>query len=237
MVTNCNRFGYARLDDENDIIIKVKPISILASYVNGFVSDNFNVIESYDFFTKRQEKCSVPPSVCFYYNENNTYFDKSQDAFGQLTGKYESTDLDGGKIIRYLSNGQLHREGDRPAQIEYYKNGNKEYETWAVNNEIHREGDKPAQIEYYENGNKYHEKWLINGQHHREGDKPAQIKYYKNGNKECESWSVNDELHRDGDRPAKIEYYENGNKKYEEWWVNGRFYRNGDQPRGAYIGI
>jgi hypothetical protein len=48
---NCIRFGYARL--ENDIIIKVKPILILESYVNGFWCGKYTIIESYDFFTKR----------------------------------------------------------------------------------------------------------------------------------------------------------------------------------------
>jgi hypothetical protein len=48
MTTNCNRFGYIRFTD--NVIVKVKPTTIKKSYVNGFQSDNFTVIESYDFF-------------------------------------------------------------------------------------------------------------------------------------------------------------------------------------------
>ena len=182
----------------------------------------------------------VPGSVgefLFYYNENDAYFNYGYYTFGQFTGKYESTDIYGHKFFRYLSNGQLHRDGDEPADICYYAdysnpqklkipgNGNKLYETWYVNGQYHRDGDSPAQIYYHENGNKQSETWYVNGLRHRDGDSPADIEYYAdysnpqklkipgNGNKKIEQWYVNDKCHRDNDLPAEICYYENGEQK------------------------
>ena len=77
----------------------------------------------------------------------------------------------------YYKNGELHRDGDKPAFIcsggtkWYYKNG-----------DLHRDGDKPAIIYSYGT-----EEYYKNGKLHRNGDKPAIIGsygtkgYYKNG--------------------------------------------------------
>jgi len=213
--TNCNRFGYARLDD--DVIIKVKPASILKSYVNGFWCNKYTIIESYDFFTKRQKDVpsDVTKNMFCCYNETDTYFSRGFNKFGQLTGKYESTDINGLKTVMYLSNGKLNRDNDLPADIGYYENGNKRYEIWYVNGQCPRDGDLPTYVAYYEDGNKLFETWFVNGQFHRDGDRPAKICYYENGNKRSEEWYVNGQLHRDGDEPTDILYYQNGKKQYE----------------------
>lgn len=67
--------------------------------------------------------------------------------------------------------GQLHREGDKPA-IEY-ANGDK---CWFQNGKRHRNGDQPAAE--CANGDKH---WYQNGKLHRNGDQPA-IEY-ASGNK------------------------------------------------------
>jgi len=226
---NCNRFGYTCLD--NYVIVKVKPTSIENLYVNGFQSNEYTVIESYDFFTKRQKDihCTVTDRG-FYYNETDAFFNKIYDTFGQLTGKYEYADMDGYKTVCYLANGKLHRDNDLPAEICYYEDGNKLYESWYVNGQRHRDGDSPAEICYYEDGNKLSETWVVNEQLHRDGDLPAQIYYHENGNKRSKTWYVNGRRHRDGDQPAKISYYQNGNKRSETWYINDQFCRDGDQP-------
>ena len=66
-------------------------------------------------------------------------------------------------------------------RVYYYENGEKMYEEWFRNGQLHREGNKPAYIKYYENGKKEYETWWKNGQRHREGDKPAWIEYEKEG--------------------------------------------------------
>jgi hypothetical protein len=68
-----------------------------------------------------------------------------------------------GTELWHNKNGQLHREGDKPAVI--YSNGDK---CWCKNGKLHRENN-PAVV-YYDGG----EAWYLNGQQHREGG-PAVI--------------------------------------------------------------
>ena len=70
----------------------------------------------------------------------------------EKTENYKVTDKYG-NIRWYNKDGQLHREGDKPAYIE--ANGDKGY---YINGLLHREGDKPAYIEA--NGNK---SYYLNG--------------------------------------------------------------------------
>jgi antitoxin component YwqK of YwqJK toxin-antitoxin module len=147
------------------------------------------------FFTKQVNSCIIYDLWYFYCNETDAYLSKDYYSFGKLTGKYESTDLHGEKIIRYISNGHLNSEDDKPAFISYYANGNKRNETWRLNGQLHREDDRPAYIHYYPNGNKQLETWYVNDHRHREGDKPAKIHYHGNGNKQYEELWVNDKLH------------------------------------------
>ena len=127
----------------------------------------------------------------------------------------------------FNANGQLHREGDSPALIQYdemFKYLREE--TWFKNGKKHREGDLPAQICYYwneKNKTKLYETWFINDEIFRKGDLPARISYYENGNKKSEWWVRNKKNHRENDLPACIEYYENGNKKTERWAQNGEY--------------
>jgi len=90
-------------------------------------------------------------------------------------------------------------------------------EAHRIGNIFHREGDKPAYIEYYENGNMRHEEYRIYGNNSREGDKPAVVNYYKNGNVRFEEYRINGKYYREGDNPNKIEYSEDGNIIIEIW--------------------
>jgi hypothetical protein len=53
------------------------------------------------------------------------------------------------KVIRYLKNGQLHRDNDFPAFIS--RNG--KLQIWFQNGQIHRENNQPAYVYLEENGN------------------------------------------------------------------------------------
>lgn len=141
------------------------------------------------------------------------------------------TDRHGG--IRYLNEfGQLHREGDLPAEINhlgtfFYKNG-----------ALHRDNE-PAFI------NSHQEIYFQNGIRHREGDLPAAIHFIKNkdGTKEvtAQEYYKKDILHRDNG-PALIwssgsyQHYNNGllhnengpachyvenGKTVDEYWLKG----------------
>ena len=134
---------------------------------------------------------------------------------------------------------KLNREGDLPTVIFYYKNGNKERESWYKNNVLIKS------IFYSENEKKEKEEWYDEYKNiHREGDLPAVIWYYENGTKERESWYKNGIYHRD-DRdsnsenketnfPAIIEYYENGLYKRKQWYRNGKLNRDNNLPQDVF---
>jgi len=86
----------------------------------------------------------------------------------------QAMDSDG--ILTYRdSDGQPHRDGDKPAVIAF--DGNR----WFKHGQLHRDGDKPAIN--LKSGTKY---WYKNGQIHRDNDLPAVE--YSNGRK---TWFVN----------------------------------------------
>ena len=57
--------------------------------------------------------------------------------------------------------------------INYYKNGNKQWERWSLNGKLHRL-DGPAFIAYYESGQIQREEWYIDDDKHKIGS-PAII--------------------------------------------------------------
>jgi len=133
------------------------------------------------------------------------------------------------KTMEYYENDRLHREGDKPASIYYFKNGTVESEVYFLNGNIHRDGDKPAMIYYNENGYIESESYHINDRCCRDGDKPAIIQYYPSESGEnikCVIYK-NNKCHREDDKPAIIKYYKNGNIKYEKYFVDGQNYRDG----------
>lgn len=138
--------------------------------------------------------------------------------------------------------GEIHRDGDMPAVIWYYRDELNDdgshkimQEKWYKNGELHRDGDMPAHIEYYHDTNPITgtqkisgEEWYKDGELHRYGDLPAGIQYRSQLNDDGtqkiieEAWFKDGELHRDGWKPAAIEYDINGNVISEHYWVNGR---------------
>jgi hypothetical protein len=78
-----------------------------------------------------------------------------------------------------------------PTFVEYYENGQIEYQEWLVNGKRHNENG-PAHINYYKNGQIHYQSWKINGEFHNENG-PAIIRYYENGKIEYQSWYINGE--------------------------------------------
>jgi len=65
--------------------------------------------------------------------------------------------------------------------IRYYEDSKISKERWLKNGDLHRDGDKPAEIGYYcSNGNESHRSWYMYGERHRGGGKPASISYFEN---------------------------------------------------------
>jgi antitoxin component YwqK of YwqJK toxin-antitoxin module len=113
----------------------------------------------------------------------------------------------------WFENNQLVKE------IDYYNNGQKEYEAYYLNNKWHRE-DGPAIQFWYQNGQKEYEAYYLNNKFHRENG-PACQGWYENGQKEYEEYLLNDKLHRENGH-AKQCWYEDGQKKYEFYYLNGK---------------
>lgn len=149
------------------------------------------------------------------------------------------------------SQGQLHRESDKPAVM--FADGT---QAWYQNGKLHRAGDKPAWVSVNSSNS-----WWKHGQLHRDNDKPAYIQ--DNGS---QSWYVNGEctrrmipstgFHVYPTPPTEItyrgdKYWMNSNGRYHrvddmpavihhdgtlEWWVNGERHRDPaiDKPAIMY---
>jgi antitoxin component YwqK of YwqJK toxin-antitoxin module len=121
----------------------------------------------------------------------------------------------GKKIISYLKeewfdkDGKLNRE-DGPANTEYYKNGNIEFELYSLNGKFHRE-DGPATVYYYENGSIFSKFYYLNGQINRE-DGPATIYYCETGGILSENYYLNGIQYSKKDYLEKIKDLNSCNK-------------------------
>jgi hypothetical protein len=117
--------------------------------------------------------------------------------------------LTGPAGTQWFLDGELHRDGDLPANI--LPDG----EEWYRNGKLHRDGDKPAVVRAGVS------KWYKDGLLHREGDRPA----YVDTARGIKKWCVNGELHREGDKPAV-----KCGEDVRHWYVRGRRHRDGDAP-------
>jgi len=60
-------------------------------------------------------------------------------------------------------------------KIDYYPNGQKQYEVWYLNGKEHRE-DGPSYQYWYENGQKWYEEWYLNGNYYLREDWVEELK-------------------------------------------------------------
>jgi antitoxin component YwqK of YwqJK toxin-antitoxin module len=107
-----------------------------------------------------------------------------------------------------------------PTNVEYYENGQIQYQIWYINGELHNENG-PAIIKYYETGKIQYKFWKINGLPHNENG-PASICYYENGEIKSQEWYINGLSHNENG-PSIISFYENGKIHYQSWWINGTY--------------
>jgi hypothetical protein len=74
-MNTCKRFGY--ICTNNDVIVKVKPITVEKYFENGFICCDFEIIEIYNFFTKEYvneanlHRITLPLYTYFVYNEHD----------------------------------------------------------------------------------------------------------------------------------------------------------------------
>lgn len=125
--------------------------------------------------------------------------------------------------------GRVHRNGDKPAVIEYGIYGTLLSEEWIKNGQFYRSFDSPALIWYYSNGKFRMRKWFIKDKGPRLNDQPSLIFYYENGQIQDEWWLEDDKFHRI-DKPCEIGYYKNGKIREEQWKQHDVHYREGGKP-------
>jgi len=78
--------------------------------------------------------------------------------------------------------GVEHRaDGKRSSFGIYKETGTYIFQNWRVQGELHREQDLPAEIDYYPNGTVSARKWYRRGRLHRDGNKPARLEYDESG--------------------------------------------------------
>jgi hypothetical protein len=158
-----------------------------------------------------------------------------------------------GEMNYHYINGELHREGDKPAV--YSDSG--DHEEYHVGGILHRDGNKPAfrikdnyldHTEYFHAGlshspNKDIFASVVKGDqveemthkkfgvlHSPDNDTPSSI--YKNTDGEFETtthqYRKDGELHREDDKPAFIRTHRNTVTK--KWYKDGKEYREDDKP-------
>ncbi len=130
-----------------------------------------------------------------YMQNGELQFDK---AYKYIIRKYKYKDIVYGSLwyINFNSN----REGDKFTYFYLYMNGIVYKLEWQSNGELHRNYDKPAYIDlnsifkvkdvYMDQINSL--AWQKNGRRHREENKPAYIKLHFNGNIWNLEWYYND---------------------------------------------
>ena len=106
-----------------------------------------------------------------------------------------------------------------PAHIQYYDNGQKEYEQYWVDSNYHNDKG-PAIIKYFKNGQKELEEYWVDSNYHNDKG-PALIQYSPNGQKSYEGYYKDGNLHN-LTGPAFIKYYKNGKKEYETYYVEDK---------------
>lgn len=132
---------------------------------------------------------------------------------------------------------------DGPCSIYFFEDGQISEETWTdCDGNVHREDDLPARIDYKKspyNGKTYvsYEGYYDGGNRKRDNDLPTDVYYldfYGSPKVSAQLWNVDDHLHRISG-PACIEYHTSGNLKCEQWYHNGDRHRDDGPAETCYL--
>jgi hypothetical protein len=136
---------------------------------------------------------------------------------------------DDGILVQKIWNkkNKIHRI-DGPANVLYWRNGTPRSESWYRAGILHRDGDKPSEMEYYNDGTIEYEGWKEGDKYiERPNDKPSSIAYNKNGSLQSERWmgslETNEASRISG--PA-VRLYNNGKLFEEQWKYKGKDYED-----------
>lgn len=162
---------------------------------------------------------------------NNYVKEKIKNRKYEVTlGRYKYISSEKGNIIKTFINNKLHSFGDKPAQIVKNIAENEEFYRWYRYGQLHRENDKPAELEYFLDTKFVKTKsWYISGQPYREDSNlPVTIDYlFPNNNgiqyKEMETFRNRE------DKLNYIEYFNTlfNDKQY----INTELYEKGRPDR------
>jgi len=178
------------------------------------------------YIVKNRTKYLLPAYECalistFLHGEEGNFFRKAtgdleikelRDCRTYKNGSLHSFNdipaINNGMEKAWYKDGLLHREGDKPALIDFEFGMN--LNSYYINGKLHRDGDNPAVESQSFN------KWFRHGLLHRDGDLPAVVDDLQY------EWWVNGKRHRDGDKPA----YDDQRTETKQWWVHGVLIRS-----------
>ena len=122
---------------------------------------------------------------------------------GGAAAENQNVDACGDASVVWYRYGVRHRDGDRPAVINY--NGTR---AWHRNGVFHRDADLPALVIIGTGVIDMH--WYRNGVEHRDDDRPSHITADRQGTiMTTLEWRQNGNFHRDGDQPSWVSAYRN----------------------------
>jgi antitoxin component YwqK of YwqJK toxin-antitoxin module len=195
------------------------------------------------------------PAVIYYNNHDGSLSRKEWYTHGENSpqnGMPSKEYYRDGQVVTRIweKAGQRHRDGDRPAVVEYnHENGTLSSETWYRHGEVYRESG-PSRVTYDRQGRVDTEEWVREGniynpngpakrvyhspsgkvvleeyhdeqgRRHRER-KAAVVKYFKSGRViQSMEWYQHGKRHRI-EGPAIVQYSGDGKAMQKEWYRDG----------------
>lgn len=203
-------------------------------FINGiYYREDFELHTSESYYDN--EKNSIKTQI-WHQGEGN--FIERQNDLPAAIEYYDDFDEKGDPLImmeEWFIEGKKNREGDLPAVIVYYKNGNIQTQEWWKNDELHREDDLPARIDYHASGYISEKHWSIYDEPLRQNSKVTSASYYDNkeNNLEAETLNVYPDQQNE---PSVIRYYDDFDEKRNQL-IEAKEWFNEDEKKHRDDGL
>lgn len=145
--------------------------------------------------------------------------------------KHFTKHIRGTKMQKYVLDGRLHREDDKPAIVEHNSDGTMRYikfyekgvfirAIWYKNNRVNNISIRLGSRLY--KSYCYHDNGMINKIKNKNGDytTSSSIQYYDDGSVKAIYYSKDGKLNREGGA-ARYYYNQDGLLRFKQYWVNG----------------
>lgn len=193
-----------------DAVVKQTTSKKQSLHVREYTDDNGNLIVRLTLRNNRlHDADATQPAIQYFYSNLTT------------------------KGYEFWQHGVAHKE-DGPQFELIYPDGKVKERKWIVKGKLHRKGDLPASVRYYKNGNAEVIRFWQNDKPHRPHKKgPAYTKFREDGTKEIEMYIEKDKLHRPiSAGPALIKYAKDGiTPEEQEYHVQGKWVDENGTPK------